>query len=183
MSKASRDDEMAQPLDRLGRADQPPVQRRDGLALLAHGAAAADRAVSRGTRRARRFAAAASSTTSTTCGITSPARCMMTVSPTRMSLRAISSSLCSVALRDHDAADRDRLQLGDRRQRAGAADLDRRSLEHRLGLLGRELVRDRPARRAADEAQPLLPVEPVDLVDDAVDVVGRARRARSPISS
>ena len=46
------------------------------------------------------------------------------VSPTRTSLRAISSSLCRVALRDHDAADRDRLQLGHRRQRAGAADLD-----------------------------------------------------------
>ena len=34
-----------------------------------------------------------------------------------------------------------------------------------------ELVRDRPARIARDEAEPLLPVEPVDLVDDAVDVV------------
>ena len=40
-----------------------------------------------------------------------------------------------------------------------------------MALLGRELVRDRPARRARDEAEPLLPVEPVDLVDDAVDVV------------
>ena len=35
--------------------------------------------------------------TATICGITSPARCSCTVSPTRMSLRAISSSLCSVA--------------------------------------------------------------------------------------
>jgi len=32
-----------------------------------------------------------------TCGMTSPARRMVTVSPMRMSLRAISSSLCSVA--------------------------------------------------------------------------------------
>ncbi len=38
-----------------------------------------------------------SSTTPTICGITSPARWMITVSPTRMSLRAISSALCSVA--------------------------------------------------------------------------------------
>ena len=30
--------------------------------------------------------------------MTSPARCTITVSPSRMSLRAISSSLCSVAL-------------------------------------------------------------------------------------
>ena len=31
------------------------------------------------------------------CGITSPARCNLTVSPTLTSLRRISSSLCSVA--------------------------------------------------------------------------------------
>ena len=71
---------------------------------------------------------------------------------------------------DGDAADADRLQPRDRGQLAGAADLDVDRLEHRLGLLGRELVGDRPARRLRDEAEPLLPVEPVDLVDDAVDV-------------
>ena len=70
-----------------------------------------------------------------------------------------------------DAADADRLELGDRRQRAGAADLDLDVVEHGDGALGREFVRDRPARAARDEAEPLLPVEPVDLVDDAVDVV------------
>ena len=37
------------------------------------------------------------STGPTTCGITSPARCTITVSPTRTSLRLMSSSLCSVA--------------------------------------------------------------------------------------
>jgi len=37
------------------------------------------------------------STTSTTCGITSPARWMITLSPSRISLRSISSSLCRVA--------------------------------------------------------------------------------------
>src|SRR6185312_15533574 len=36
-------------------------------------------------------------------------------------------------------------------------------------------VRDAPARRARDEAEPLLPVEAVDLVDDAVDVVVELR--------
>jgi hypothetical protein len=35
--------------------------------------------------------------TATICGMTSPARWRVTLSPTRMSLRAISSSLCSVA--------------------------------------------------------------------------------------
>src|SRR5712672_1015347 len=70
-----------------------------------------------------------------------------------------------------DAADADRLQLADRRERSGAPDLDLDIAEHRHRALGREFVRDRPAWRARYEAQPLLPVEPVDLVDDAVDVV------------
>ena len=70
-----------------------------------------------------------------------------------------------------DAADADRLELADRRERAGAPDLDLDVAQHRRGALGREFVRDRPARRARDEAEALLPVEAVDLVDDAVDVV------------
>ena len=70
-----------------------------------------------------------------------------------------------------DAADADRLELADRRERAGAADLDLDVAQHGHGALGREFVRDRPARRARDEAEPLLPVDAVDLVDDAVDVV------------
>ena len=74
-------------------------------------------------------------------------------------------------VRHHHAADRHRLELGGRRQRAGAADLDLDVVEPRHRLLRRELVGDGPARRARHEAQPLLPVEPVDLVDDAVDVV------------
>ena len=49
-----------------------------------------------------------------------------------------------------------------------ALDLGRR-------LLGRELVRDREARRARDEAEPLLGGERVHLVDHAVDVVGEPR--------
>ena len=107
--------------------------------------------------------------------MTSPARCTITMSPLRTSCRSISSALCSVARATIDAADIDRLEVGDRRQRAGAADLDQDVVQPRARLLGRELVGDRPARRAADEAQPLLPVDAVDLVDDAVDVVGQRR--------
>ena len=72
----------------------------------------------------------------------------------------------------HHAADGDRLELGDRRQRAGAADLDLDVADDGRRPLGGELVRDRPARRARHKAETLLPVEAVDLVDDAVDVVG-----------
>ena len=51
------------------------------------------------------------------------------------------------------------------------------SMSEHLGgrFLGGKLVRDRPARRARDEAELLLLGEAVDLVDHAVDVVGELR--------
>ena len=76
---------------------------------------------------------------------------------------------------DDDAADPDRLQPTDRRQLAGAADLDVDCLQRGFGLLGGELVGEAPARRAGDEAEPFLKVEPVDLVDDAVDIERQVR--------
>ena len=81
-----------------------------------------------------------------------------------------------------DAADTDRLELADRGQRAGAADLDFDILEHGDGALGRKLVRDRPARRARDETEPFLPVEAIDLVDHAVDVVIEMRAPRFDVT-
>ncbi len=57
---------------------------------------------------------------------------------------------------DDDAADRHRIELRDRRQRAGAADLDFDASQHGRRAFGREFVRHRPARRARDEAEPLL---------------------------
>ena len=82
----------------------------------------------------------------------------------------------------HHAADRDGLQFRDRRELAGAADLDVDVEQHGFGLLGREFVRDGPARAARHEAQPLLQIEAVDLVDDAVDVVAEAWRASASMS-
>ncbi|MNT16590.1 hypothetical protein D3C72_1517020 [compost metagenome] len=75
---------------------------------------------------------------------------------------------------DHDAADRDGVQTGDRGQRAGAADLDVDAFQHGRGLLRRELVGDGPTGAAGDEAEALLPVQPVDLINHAVDVVAEA---------
>ena len=52
---------------------------------------------------------------------------------------------------DDDAADRHRLQFGHWRQGAGAAYLNFDIVDHSHGLLCRELVRHRPARRARHE--------------------------------
>ena len=74
-------------------------------------------------------------------------------------------------VRDDNAADRNRLELCDRRQRASAANLNFNAAQHRRRLFGGELVRDGPARRARHESEPLLIIETVHLVDDAVDIV------------
>ena len=116
--------------------------------------------------------------TPSTCGMTSPARWMRhRVADAHVEPRDLLGVVQRRVLH-HDAADRHRLELGDRRQRAGAADLDFDVLDDGGRLLGRKFVRDRPARRARDEAEPLLPVEAVDLVDDAVDVVVEAGALR-----
>ncbi|MET4825857.1 hypothetical protein ABH972_003446 [Bradyrhizobium ottawaense] len=73
-------------------------------------------------------------------------------------------------LHDH-TADADRFELADRRERAGATNLNLDVAQHSHGPLGREFMRDAPARRARDEAEPLLPVDAIDLVDDAIDIV------------
>ncbi len=76
-----------------------------------------------------------SSTTSTICGMTSPAR-WITIGVADADVDAVADRLAVGAdaldvilvvqrgVLHHHAADRHRLELGDRRQRAGAADLD-----------------------------------------------------------
>ncbi len=73
-------------------------------------------------------------------------------------------------IRHGDAADLHRREARGRRRRARAADVDFDRLDGRLLFLRRELVRDRPARRAADETHLALVGVVVELVDDAVDV-------------
>ena len=73
-------------------------------------------------------------------------------------------------IRDRDAADEHRRQLGHRREFSGASDLhiDAEHLGHLF--LGRIFVRHCPARFAGDEAELALQIEPIDLVDHAIDV-------------
>ena len=66
----------------------------------------------------------ASTSTRTTCGMISPAFWITTVSPTRTSLRAISSALCRVARLTVVPGEGDGRQVGHGRQLAGLADLD-----------------------------------------------------------
>ena len=73
---------------------------------------------------------------------------------------------------DDHTADRHRLQLRDRGQLSGAANLNVDIVERGLRALGREFVRDRPARGARHETEALLPVETIDLVHDSIDVEG-----------
>src|SRR5262249_33175132 len=70
-----------------------------------------------------------------------------------------------------EAANRNRVELGDRGERTGASNLDVNVAQYGSRLLGRKFVGDREARRAGDEAQALLEIKPVELIDDAIDVV------------
>ena len=155
------------PLEPLRRADQPAGAADIDLALLRHSLAVAFRAmVGEGPCRARLVAGqilddlrddvARALQHDAVAGAHAEPRDLVGIVQRRVG--------------HDDAADRHRLEPRDRGQLAGAADLDVDSLKRRLGALGGEFVRQPPARRAPDEAEPRLPVEPVDLVDDAVDV-------------
>ena len=144
VERAARD-EMAQPLEALRRADQAAGAADVDLAFLGDRLGLRIRGNGRGRRKAARGSSRVRF--STTCGMTSPARWMRTRSPIA---QAEPRDLVAVVERDvgdDHAADADRRQPPDRRQLAGAADLDVDRFERRLGLLGGELVREPPARR------------------------------------
>ena len=81
-------------------------------------------------------------------------------------------------IRHDDATHRDGSKLGDGSERAGAPDLDLDGLDDRRRLLGRELMREREARRARHEAEAALQSEIVDLIDYPIDVVAERRALR-----
>ena len=72
---------------------------------------------------------------------------------------------------DGGAGDHHGVELGDRREDAGATHLHANLAQDRSLLLGRKLERDGPPRRSGREAEHCLAVEGVDLHHDAVDVV------------
>ena len=119
----------------------------------------------------------------TTCGMTSPARRTITSSPTRMSLRARSSSLCSVAsfTVTPPTWTGSSTANGCRSPNLPTFHCDavqRRDLRRR-----RELPGDRPARVAPDDAEAPLQLDVVDLDDDAVDLEVERAAALLPVQA
>ncbi len=173
-------DEMDQPLDHLRRADQAAGAAAHHLARRAHGEAAADRAVvgederrraagrpvrppprrPAGSRR-RRAGAARCRRCGCPCGRSRPRcagwRAATSTPPTftgSSSATGVSAPVRPTWMRI--------------------------AFSTVVACSAGNFHADRPARRAADEAEPLLQGQIVDLVDHAVDVVVRGRRARRP---
>ena len=82
---------------------------------------------------------------------------------------------------DRRAADEHRLEHGERRRPAGAADRHLDVAQQRRALLRRELVGDRPPRRPRRRAEPGALLDVVDLDDDAVDLVAEVVAVLLPV--
>ena len=156
---------------RCAAQNRPPLQRWSTAALLAHDVAGAHRARGAACGSSARSRARRPGMRPTTSGMTSPARRTITSVADANALPAHLEQVVQGRVRDRRAADEDRLELGHRRQLAGAADLDLDRVERRRPLLRRILLRHRPARLARLEAELVLQGAVVDLVDDAVDLV------------
>ena len=169
-------DEVAQAFGDLGGADQAAGAATDRLALRPHREAAADRAmVGEPVGLGALGPALEPDLDNLRDHVARPLHDHDVADPDVLALDVV--LIVQRGARDHDAADGHGLEFGDRGQGAGAADLDADPADHGLRLLGRELVRDRPARRPADKAEPALVVDPVDLDHDAVDLVGQLEPA------
>jgi hypothetical protein len=148
---------------RLGRRRAPPASRRPGR---------------RWQLDAARIRRPRSGSPRTTSGITSPgAPDHHRVADAHVLARQF-VHVVQGGVADRDAADEGRLQARHRRQRAGATDLKLDVAHRGQRFLRGKLVRDRPARRARDEAELACCIEVVDLVDHAVDLIGQLRARR-----
>ena len=189
MSSAPRDAKCTTWCEQLGRAGAVgAVGVR--LALGAHERRPAHGARRSGTARPACDGARPRGRAPTTSGMTSPALRTMTRSPGRTSLSADLVLVVQRGHRDRRAGDDHRLEdgVGRRAPRPPDRDLDRQ--QARGALLGRELARDRPARRARLVAPSVARWSVVVHLDHhAVDVVGEvvavrleplAARERSP---
>ena len=181
MSKQSRETKCRSRSTACAGADQAAGAAPRDHALLAHREAAADRAVVGKLVGLRVLRPAVEHDARRSAGSRRRRAGRSTVSPTRTSLRAISSSLCRVARCTTTPPTVIGSSIATGVSVPCRPTWIEMSSQHGLRLLRREFMRERPARRPADHAEPVLQAEVVDLVDDAVDVVGQfgARSARS----
>ena len=170
--KRAPTDEMLQPLDDLGVADQAAGAAAAHLVPLAHRLGATDGAMGR-KDVGRGVGGAAVQHDADDLGDDIP--CALQgdgVADSHVLARDLVLIVQGRIAHD-DAADGDGVQSRDGGQGAGTADLDVDPLQDGRCLLRRELVGDGPARAARDEAQTLLPVQAIDLVDHPVDVIAQ----------
>ena len=172
MSKRAAPGQVEEPLAQLGRAG-PAVGAADvDVALLRRRQRRCRRRGSAvGITNSRSVPSRRSTTGPTISGMTSPALRSTTVSPISTPLRFTSRRVVQGRHLDRRAADEDRLHHAERRDPAGAADVDPDVEQLGGHLLGRVLVGDRPARRPAGRPEPALQRHLVDLDHDAVDLV------------
>ncbi len=137
----------------LGRARRV-LAAPDGLVLAAHERALAPRTVRRHLPSAAPRSARSGFTTRTTCGMMSPAFSTMTRSPSRMSFRATSLALCSVAIDTVVPA----MKTGSSTANGVTAPVRPTLMsifrKRRFRLLGRKLEGDRPSRKFRRRAEP-----------------------------
>jgi len=157
-------DEMPEPLDGLCRTDQPTGAAPRHLARLAHREAAADRTVVGKQVRLRILRPAVEHDRDDLGDHVAGALDHDGVADADILARDLVLVVQGGTLHDH-TPDGDRLEHRHRGQRALAANLDPDVVQHGLRLLCGKFLGDRPARRPADHAEPLLQGEIVDLVD------------------
>ena len=171
---------MAQPLDLLRRADQPPVQRRTASPPPRAPRGCRRPGIGSGTDRASPLRPLlqhhGDHLRDHVAGALDRSRCRRRACRCRrgslavLAMPLISSSLCSEAF----CTTTPPTVTGSSLATGVSAPVRPTWISMRADggrPLGREFVRNRPARAARHEAEPLLPVEPVHLVHDAVDVV------------
>ena len=124
-----------------------------------------------GMTNSRSVPSRSSTTGPSTSGITSPALRSTTVSPMSTPLALTTSWLCRVAWRTTEPATRAGSMTANGVARPVRPTRHDDVEQLRVDLLGRVLVGDRPARRAAGGAELFVQGELIDLDDDAVDLV------------
>ncbi len=173
-------DEMAEPFEPLRAADQPAGAADIDFALFAHGLRPAYRAMIGEEESGTRFVAG-QIVDHLRDDIARTLHHYPVARPHAKPLDLV--GIVQRHVGHYDAPDRHGGEPPNRRQLARPTNLNVDRLQGGLRPFRREFMRDGPARRLGNKAQPLLPIEPVDLVDHPIDVERKvsARSFNAPI--